>query len=378
MTHRSLFRWSLSCALLAVGTLGGCATGSASSPVASVSSASPSGAPTSVASPTPDASPTSQASPTPVGEVVPIVIDTDMAPDDWLAILLLLGRDDADVRAITVTGAGEAHCEPGVRHALALVKLAGHSGIPVACGRETPIAGDRAFPAPWREGVDALLGIEIPAGEAPADVDAVELLTSTVLADPGEVTLLTLGPLTNVAEAVAASPQLVDAIPSVVVMGGAVETGGNVGVSGVGIENDVAEWNIFVDPLAAKQVLESGLPVTLIPLDATNDVPVTPEFAHRLAADASSPELAFAAAVFAERRDAIISGGYFFWDPLAAAVAVDPEIATFEERQLTVVADEGPTSGAVVDGAPDGPVVRFATSADAARLEAMLLEGLGD
>ena len=313
---------------------------------------------------------------TPVGEVVPIVIDTDMAPDDWLAILFLLGRADADVRAITVTGTGEAHCEPGVRHAIALVKLAGDSGIPVACGRETPLAGDHAFPDPWREGVDALLGIEIADGGAPASVDAVELLTSTVLADPGAVTVLALGPLTNVAEAIAASPELVEAIPSVVVMGGAVETAGNVGVSGVGIENDVAEWNIYVDPLAAKQVLESGVPVTLVPLDATNSVPVTEAFAERVAAEASSPQLAFAAAVFAGRRDSIESGSYFFWDPLAAAAALDESVVSLDARPLTVVAEEGPTSGGIVDGAADGPVVRFATSADGARFEAMFLEAL--
>lgn len=314
---------------------------------------------------------------TPVGEVVPIIIDTDMAPDDWLAILLLLGRADAEVRAITVTGTGEAHCEPGVRHALALVKLAGASGIPVACGRETPLAGDHAFPDPWREGVDALLGIEIADGGAPASVDAVELLTATVLADPGAVTVLALGPLTNVAEAIAASPELVEAIPSVVVMGGAVETGGNVGVSGVGIDNDVAEWNIYVDPLAAKQVLESGVAVTLVPLDATNSVPVTEAFAERVAAEAASPELAFAAAVFAGRQESIASRSYFFWDPLAAAVALDESVVSLDARPLTVVAEEGPTSGGIVDGAADGPVVRFATSADGARFEAMFLEALG-
>ena len=65
-----------------------------------------------------------------------MIIDTDMAADDWLAILYLLGRPEVEVAAVTVTGAGEAHCQPGVRNALALIALAGHPDIPVACGRE--------------------------------------------------------------------------------------------------------------------------------------------------------------------------------------------------------------------------------------------------
>ncbi|HEX5823244.1 MAG TPA: nucleoside hydrolase, partial [Candidatus Limnocylindrales bacterium] len=81
------------------------------------------------------AAPTTAAAST--GPTRPVVIDTDMAADDWLAILLLLGRPDVDVRAITVTGTGEAHCAPGVRNARALVELAGKPPIPVACGRET-------------------------------------------------------------------------------------------------------------------------------------------------------------------------------------------------------------------------------------------------
>ena len=89
------------------------------------------------------------------------MIDTDMAGDDWLAILYLLSRPEVEVEGITVTGTGEAHCEPGVGHALELVALAGEPDIPVACGRETPLSGD-TFPDEWREGVDALLGHDLP------------------------------------------------------------------------------------------------------------------------------------------------------------------------------------------------------------------------
>ena len=124
-----------------------------------------------------------------------MVIDTDMAADDWMAILYLLQRGDLEVVAITVTGAGEAHCEAGVRHARELVALAGNGEIPVACGREMPLRGEHAFPEAWREGVDNLLGLSLPESQAaPSELTAVELLTNTIQTSPGKVTLLSPRP----------------------------------------------------------------------------------------------------------------------------------------------------------------------------------------
>jgi pyrimidine-specific ribonucleoside hydrolase len=305
-----------------------------------------------------------------------VVIDTDMAPDDWLAILYLLDRPEVTVRAITVTGAGEAHCEPGVRHALDLVAMAGQPDIPVACGRDTPMSGTHAFPDEWRDSVDSLLGLSLPGNpNEPAPGTAVELLDTTLRSSVDRVTLLALGPLTNVAEALQMSPELADKIEATYVMGGAVDVDGNVGVSGVGIENQFAEWNIYVDPAAAKAVLEAGVRITLVPLDATNDVPVSPEFADRLAADSGTPEAKFASDLLTERRDSIAAGFYYFWDPLAAAVLVDESLSSFESTSLTVVAEEGPESGRVIRSAA-GPSSRFATSADLAPLEQTLIDTL--
>jgi hypothetical protein len=116
-----------------------------------------------------------------------VVVDTDMAPDDWIAILYLLNRADITIDAITVTGTGEAHCEPGVKNAAKLTALAGQPGIPVACGRETPLGSDHGFPDEWRAEVDALLGLELPDGSPPAtDETAPELLTRTIHLSPGD------------------------------------------------------------------------------------------------------------------------------------------------------------------------------------------------
>ena len=194
---------------------------------------------------------------------MPFVIDTDMAADDWLAILYLLGRSDVDVRAIIVTGTGEAHCPAGTQNALDLAALAGRPDIPVSCGRETPLEGDHAFPTDWRERVDELLGLSLPRNSREASGEsAVEMLTRIIQESLQKVHIVALGPLTNVAEALLADPALVENLEMITVMGGAVTVAGNVGPSS-DIENDVAEWNIYADPRAAAEVFASGAPITL-------------------------------------------------------------------------------------------------------------------
>ena len=113
-------------------------------------------------------------------------------------------------------------------------------------------------------------------------------------------------------------------------MGGALEVLGNVGFSGAGIENQVAEWNIYIDPLAAQRVFASGAPITLVPLDATNDAPVNLDFYRNLEANHSTPEAEFVYRILTDQLDFIASGGYSFWDPLAAALLVDESLAVYQ------------------------------------------------
>src|SRR3989304_3095078 len=177
-----------------------------------------------------------------------VIIDTDMAFDDWLGILYLLQRPDIQVVAITVVGTGEAHCTPGMQHALELIQLAGENGIPVACGRETALAGGHEFPIEWRNNVDNLAGLDLPdSAELPQTVDAVELLNELISSRSEKLLVLTLGPLTNLAEVLAATPALADHIETMYVMGGAVEVGGNV----FGEDGSLpAEWNFYANRLA--------------------------------------------------------------------------------------------------------------------------------
>ena len=321
--------------------------------------------------------PTPRPTPTPfTGTPRPVIIDTDMAGDDWMAILYLLNRPDINIEALTVTGTGEAHCEPGVRNAMRLTALAGQPDIPVSCGRETPLQGNHAFPAAWRENVDALAGLTLP--DSPASLSpqsVVELLIATLQSSSAKMTILTLGPLTNLAELLQGSLDLRDKIEMIYIMGGAVDVPGNVGFSQAGIDNPFADWNIYVDPHAAALVFRSGVPMTLIPLDATNHAPVTEDFVKRIKNDSQTPEAKFVFDLLTKYHDFIRTGGYYFWDPLAAAILTENSLATFETKTLMVVEEEGNDSGRT-QVSENGASIRVAVSADGERFEQLFLDTL--
>lgn len=291
-----------------------------------------------------------------------------------MAILFLLQRPDIEVKAITVTGTGEAHCEPGVRNALGLVALSGNTGIPVACGPETPLQGQNVFPADWRAAADNMAGLSLPPVEAPpADQDAVRLLAQVMEQSPQKVTLLALGPLTNLADGLQKDPAFLTHVEMVYIMGGALTVMGNVGF--MGIPNQVAEWNIYIDPLAAQIVFESGAPLTMVPLDATNQVPANMAFFRLLRANRHTPEADFVYQVLQTRLDQVAGEMTWFWDPLAAGLLADESLGYFKEGRIKIYPAPGPSSG-LTRLHESGVPMRYAISADRQRFEMEFLRTL--
>ena len=307
------------------------------------------------------------------GDPLPLLIDTDVAPDDLVAIAFLVASPKIEIQAITVSGTGEAHCSPGVDVVLRLLERLDAPPIDVACGRETPMAGDRAFPDAWRERVDAGSGLDLPATtRQPFDGDAVALLGATAERVDG-LRVLTLGPMTNVADALERDPDLVGRLESVYAMGGALHVPGNVAFGGPP-DNEVAEWNIYVDPTAAQTVIDSGVPVRLVSLDGTSQVPVTPEYAQRVRQEATGQ----GALVLVELFDAapwMTDGTYYLWDPLAAAIAAGHPLGTFSAARVDVEEAEGPEVGFTrpVEGSPN---VEYLSAADPNAAQDTLLEAL--
>jgi pyrimidine-specific ribonucleoside hydrolase len=297
---------------------------------------------------------------------ISLVVDTDLAVDSFMALLFLLGRPEVDIAAITVSGTGEVTCGPGAEIAAGLVALAGRERIPVACGPGEPLAGPNAFPAEWRSAADTAWGLELPAGEAPSELPAPDLLVSVVSSSSEPVVVFTEGPLTNLASALRQDPGIAGRIAAVYVMGGAIDVPGNTRV------NPAAEYNIWVDPTAAAEVFASGIPVTLVPLDATSQVPLEARHLRALEEHAAGPAAAAVVALLQPIED----GGLYFWDPLAAAILVDESLAEFEIMTLAVTSEGGPEVVGATRRSPDGNEIRVAVAVDAARFEREFLSSL--
>ena len=310
-------------------------------------------------------------------EPVTMVVDTDVAPDDLVALAFLVASPSVTVQAITVTGAGEVRCEAGLDIVLSLLERLDAAEIPVACGAEAPIAGQHEFPSAFRRNAERAAGLELPSTtREAAPVDAVTLLLDSFAGASDPIRLLTLGPLTNVAMALEQDASLASRIDSIWVMGGAVDVAGNVaGFPGPSVDNTAAEWNIYVDPTAMASVLDAGVPVHLVSLDGTNQVPVTPAFVAQVneAAGGAAP-LDVLAELFSE-NDYMTSGDYYLWDPLAAMLAAGHDIGTFTDAHLTVDTTEGDTSGATRSG-PGDPNAGYLTAVDANTAQQTLLDVL--
>jgi pyrimidine-specific ribonucleoside hydrolase len=321
------------------------------------------------ASPSPSAGPTPTPEPTQASGPIPLVIDTDMAGDDLMAIAYLTARSDVEIRAITVAGTGEVHCGPGERNVRSLLNELNRPIVPTSCGPETASGGGLVFPDAWRAAADDHYGVKMEGAGGITEGDAPALLTRTVMASDSPVTLLTLGPLTNVAAALASEPGLASRLSRIVVMGGAVDVSGNATTDGSAAP---AEWNFAADPGAAAAVVAAGVPLTLVALDATSDVPLTEAFVAELRTDATAGPANLVLEYLS--RNSFFIGVNSFWDQLAAVTLVDPSVVTLEPATIDVVTS-GAEAGRTVRAA-DGAEVSLATAADAKAFETRYLEGL--
>ncbi|MBW8189807.1 nucleoside hydrolase [Neiella marina] len=264
-----------------------------------------------------------------------------MAIDDWAALLYLLQHPDADVKAITISSSGESRCQPGLRNTAALIDLIADapSELPFACGDAYPLDGYAVFPEPWRVDSDTLSGVEIPASTRVASpLHAAELIHQTLQEQTQLTTLIATGPLTNIAQWLAQYPEDKAKVDKLVIMGGNVHEKGNIIVPNFtdGHPNKQAEWNIFVDPLAADLVLQSGLAIELVGLDVTNSVRVTESVAAEFKQQVKTPASQFWDRVLDKNDWFIASGEYYFWDTLAVLIAVNPLLCEGEQLALQV------------------------------------------
>jgi inosine-uridine nucleoside N-ribohydrolase len=298
----------------------------------------------------------------------PVIFDYSPTVSDIGALAFLASHPELRLVAVTLPGTGESYCEPGVAHTRGMLVELGHPKIPVACGPIEPTTGFNAFPTSWRVASNEM---DLPEAAPNEDRTAPDLISDLVRGSDTPIEIVAVGPLTNLAVAFDADPTLAGLVAGITIMGGAVDVAGNV------FKNDVAEWNIWVDPTAADTVLHSGAPVTLVSLDATNFLPAGRIFWESLDAQASTTAAALVRDVWADNWDWIDNpeGFLYFWDELAAAVLVDESLVTFETRNL-VVDDETRQNKGWTRQDPAGVPIRVALTADRLAFEQLFLDTL--
>jgi purine nucleosidase len=276
----------------------------------------------------------------------PIIFDTDPGVDDAQAIAIALRHPEIELLGMTTTY-GNVDVEVATHNALLLAELAGRE-VPVAQGAAGPLIKDRHPPPAHIHGTNGLGDIELPAVHGEADPrGAARFILDTVNARPGEVTLVTVGPVGNLAAVLQLDPTVVERVRRVVVMGGSIREGGNV--------TPVAEANMFNDPDAAARVLTADWPLTLVGLDVTHRCVLTSAHMARIEAGqgALGKVLAGSYAFYRDfYREFLGIDGCCPHDSCALAWLLRPELFTTERGHLNV-ATQGAAEGQTIF-APEG------------------------
>ncbi len=302
----------------------------------------------------------------------PIVIDTDPGVDDAVAIMLALASPEVELKAVT-TVFGNVALDATTANAGRLLALCDRADIPIGVGAERPLVHPQRERAAQWHGDDGLGGraAALPSPAAPDARTAIELLTDVLRASDRPVTLVPVGPLTNIALLLAVRPELAPRIERIVWMGGSLGAGNTTGV---------AEFNAYSDPEAAHRVLTQGeVPVTMVPLDLTLRCPAGPEWIEALAG--AGPRCAALAEVITHYRLAFRTqygiDAVAVHDAVAVLEAVLPGTLRTTPKPVAVACDLGPARGATV-GMPggSGPPVQVALDADTDKVLAEILERL--
>ncbi|MCI0609236.1 MAG: nucleoside hydrolase [Anaerolineae bacterium] len=267
-----------------------------------------------------------------------IIIDTDPGIDDALAFLFALASPEIKFEALTTTQ-GNVTLEKATRNALSVLELAKASHIPVVQGSMFPLVQPLRASADVH-GASGLGNSKLPEPHSkPVAQHAVDFLIEKILAEPNKISIFPIGPLTNIAMAIRKEPKFAKAVRELVIMGGAIQDGGNV--------TPQAEFNIYVDPHAAHIVFHSGIPITLIPLDVTQKCLLRQEHIDRLLKINSPISRFIRDAVNVYLKVSYERGfeGSALHDPLTLATIIAPELLTLKEYYVDVDISGGISMG---------------------------------
>jgi purine nucleosidase len=303
-----------------------------------------------------------------------IILDCDPGHDDAIALLLAWGNPDIDLVGVT-TVMGNQTIEKVTRNALAVARVAGITGVPFARGAHRPLVRDIEV-AESIHGESGLDGPTLPEPTLALDPrHAVDFIIDTVMAsEPGEITLVPTGALTNIALAVRKEPRIASRVREIVLMGGGVN---------VGNWSATSEFNIVIDPEAAHIVFNESWPLTMVGLDLTHEALATPLVTERIAAIGTGPArfvgelLEFFAHTYKDQQ------GFDFppvHDPCAVAYVIDPSVMDVVRVPLDIELTGTLTLGMTVADfrapAPADCTTQVARNLDHAKFWALIVDAL--
>jgi inosine-uridine nucleoside N-ribohydrolase len=311
--------------------------------------------------------PTLTVEPNPPDKQVVLLYDDDGSRDGTVALLYLLGFPQISIKAISISY-GEAHPDVYIQKIGNLLDHLGIQDIPLGQGQDAPLANGIAFPGWLRQLSDNFWDLPLPAPDKKYPTrDAAELIVSTINQSPQPVVIFLSGPFTNLAQAIHLDPGIMENIAAVYIMGGAVYAPGNITNLIPDSGNKVSEWNIIADPLAAKEVFDSGLQLYMVPLDATNQVilkqgDILPWHQGDEKANLS-----------AELYDMMFESYGFesaeIFDLTAAVLMVNPKLCDFQPFHLDVVIDGGNNLGQTAVTPNEEPNIHACLKPDADRIK---------
>lgn len=316
-----------------------------------------------------------------------VIIDTDPGIDDALALILAIASPELSVEAIT-TVAGNVAVSQATRNACLLLDVVDpHLRPPVAKGAAHPMTRPLRTAQHYHgeDGLGELSRFKAEGGmlrypepqQLLSPQSAQALMIERIGAAPGEIVLICIGPLTNLAMAIRTAPAAMAKVKEIVVMGGAIQAPGNV--------TPAAEFNVHTDPEAASLVFASGLPITLVPLDVTQRVLLTAELVDALVRHVGSHVTQFVRdtteRLFGVEKEQTGRAATPLHDPLAIGAVIDPSLVTRRPFDVQVETGEGPAQGmTIADRRQIGrqwkrpPNIQVCMEVDAGRFVALFLE----
>jgi purine nucleosidase len=297
---------------------------------------------------------------------VPLILDTDIGSDvdDAVTLAMILGSPEFDLQGVTVV-TGDVLLR--ARIAMRLLRLRRRVDIPVMLGAAKPMLEHRPV---WLTGEESSL-IEERDTSRPAEESAPAFIARTVMANPGQVHIAAVAPLTNIAMAMLLEPEVARAVAHIWIMGGAIRGPDR-------LDLGLSESNIDYDPIASRIVMASGAPISLVPLDVTRQVPLTVEQFSRVRARGTPFHAAladqFEGFVHVQRE-----GHTHMHDPLTVAGIIAPDLLTWRDARVDVETRSDLALGATLVRAPTPSLaanVRLAVAVEADRFTAFLLDRL--